>query len=221
VTGRLDTIWPVSTAAALTAAVVARAVSAEVVGLLADRDGRALGAAVTCLADELRAGQRPAAALTAAARATDRPSVVRLFTAAAGASTLGGDVPAALRAEGGRPDSAATVTAGVDMLAAAWAVSDRSGAPLADVLDRADADLRSRDRQRQLVAGQLAGPRATAAVLAALPVLGVGLAAGSGGRPLVILFGTRAGQAALMAGAVFQAVGTLWSMRIIRSAARQ
>lgn len=217
VTGRVGTVWPVSAAAALTTAVVGQVVTVEVAGRLADRDGRALGAAVACLADELRAGQRPAAALTAAAGASDRPAVVRIFAAAAAAKTLGGDVPATVRAEASRLDPD-MVTAGIDMLAAAWAVSDRSGAPLADALDRADAHLRSRERQRQLVTAQLAGPRATATLLAGLPVLGLGLAAGSGGQPLAILFGTRIGQAALLAGAVLQAIGTLWSMRIIRSA---
>jgi tight adherence protein B len=174
---------------------------------------------VACLADELRAGQRPVVALATAARAVDRSPIVGLLTAAAAAARVGGDVPTTLRADAARLGTSGAARLGVDMLAAAWAVSDRSGAPLADTLDRAEADLRSRERQRQLVAGQLAGPRATAVLLAGLPGLGIALAAGSGGQPLAILFGTRIGQVALLAGAVLQALGTVWSTRILRSAA--
>lgn len=103
-------------------------------------------------------------------------------------------------------------------VAAVWMVSERSGAPAAAVLDRVEQDLRARERQRREVAAQLAGARSTAALLAVLPVLGISLGAAMGARPLDVLFGTAAGQAALVLGAGLDAAGVLWTARIVEAA---
>ena len=101
---------------------------------------------------------------------------------------------------------------------AVWAVSARSGAPVATVLDRMEQDLRARIRQRREVAAQLAGARATAALLAFLPVLGIGLGTAMGARPLQVLFGAPAGQISLVVGVGLDAVGVLWTAGIVRRA---
>ncbi|MFL6127661.1 MAG: type II secretion system F family protein [Mycobacteriales bacterium] len=103
-------------------------------------------------------------------------------------------------------------------VAAVWTVAERSGAPAAAVLDRVEQDLRTRERQRREVTAQLAGARSTAALLAVLPVLGIGLGSAMGARPLSVLFGTGRGQAALLVGAGLDALGLLWTARIVATA---
>jgi tight adherence protein B len=101
---------------------------------------------------------------------------------------------------------------------AVWAVSQRSGAPAATVLDRVEQDLRAQEAQRREIAAQLAGARSTAGLLAVLPVLGIGLGAAMGVRPLAILLGEPRGQLALVVGVVLEASGVLWTARIVTAA---
>lgn len=103
-------------------------------------------------------------------------------------------------------------------VAAVWSVSHRSGAPAAAVLDRVEQDLRARQAQRRDVAAALAGARSTGALLAVLPLLGIGLGAGIGARPLAVLLGQPRGQLALVVGVVLEAVGVLWTSRIVAAA---
>jgi tight adherence protein B len=101
---------------------------------------------------------------------------------------------------------------------AVWSVSERSGAPAAAVLDRVEQDLRSRHGQRREVAAALAGARSTGTLLAVLPLLGVGLGVGMGARPLTVLLAQPRGQLALVAGVLLEALGVLWTSRIIAAA---
>jgi len=103
-------------------------------------------------------------------------------------------------------------------LAAVWTVSERSGAPAAAVLDRVEQDLRARQRQRQEVAAALAGARSTGTLLAVLPLLGIGLGAGMGAHPLTVLLAQPRGQLALVAGVLLEALGVLWTSRIVAAA---
>ena len=103
-------------------------------------------------------------------------------------------------------------------VAAVWTVSERSGAPAAAVLDRVEQDLRMAEQHRREVSAQLAGARSTAALLAVLPLLGIGLGAAMGARPLHVLFGTGRGQVALLVGAGLDALGLLWTARIVAAA---
>ena len=103
-------------------------------------------------------------------------------------------------------------------LAAVWAVSERSGAPAAAVLDRVEEDLRATARQQREVGAQLAGARSTAGLLALLPLLGIGLGAAMGADPLYVLLGTPAGQLALLVGVGLDAAGLLWTSRIVAAA---
>jgi len=65
------------------------------------------------------------------------------------------------------------------------------------------------------VQAQVAGPRATATVLGALPVLGVLLGEGIGAHPWAVLSGTVVGQALLVVGVVLLGAGIEWTERIV------
>jgi tight adherence protein B len=136
------------------------------------------------------------------------------YVAALAADVRAGQQPAeALARATAAPDLDSTFLS--PALEAVWAVSARSGAPVATVLDRMEQDLRARVRQRREVAAQLAGARATAALLAFLPVLGIGLGAAMGARPLEVLLAAPAGQLALVIGVGLDAAGVLWTSRIV------
>jgi tight adherence protein B len=132
-----------------------------------------------------------------------------------------GSLAADLRA-GQQPAEARAALAGPAIrhraVDAVWAVSERSGAPAAAVLDRVEQDLRARQQQRREVAAALAGARSTGTLLAALPVLGIGLGAGMGAHPITVLLGQPRGQVALVLGVALEALGVLWTSRIIASA---
>ena len=132
-----------------------------------------------------------------------------------------GSLAADLRA-GQQPAEALAAVAGPvtrhRAVGAVWAVSERSGAPAAAVLDRIEQDLRSQQDQRREVAAALAGARSTGTMLAVLPLLGIGLGAGMGAHPITVLLARPRGQVALVAGVVLEALGVLWTSRIIASA---
>lgn len=166
----------------------------------------------TGLAAELRAGRTPAEALRLSADALPAPARAALGQVVATASR-GGDVPGALRAAATRPAHRA-----LGWLAACWQVGVESGAGLAEAVERLAASLRDEQRARREVSAQLAAPRATARLLALLPVLGIVLGTALGQRPLAFLFGTPYGLACLAAGAAIDLLGVLWTMRLAKAA---
>jgi len=103
-------------------------------------------------------------------------------------------------------------------LAAGWQLGESAGAPLGAVLAQADRVARAGLTQRRQLAALLAAPRATAALLAALPVVGLALGAAIGARPLAVLLDTPVGQGALLAGVVLELAGLAWTGRIVRAA---
>lgn len=172
-----------------------------------------LAAAVARITDELRAGSHPAAAL--AGTDADGPHARAVLAPAAVAAGLGdGIVPALRRGGAGRPE----VSADVERIATAWSLAERHGIPLADLLGRAHEDIRWRVRFAATVRAQLAGPRATAAVLTTLPLLGIGLGQLIGADPLGVLRGGPLGQVLLVVGVALLAAGSAWSERILGSA---
>ncbi|MFF0434758.1 type II secretion system F family protein [Streptomyces sp. NPDC004327] len=165
------------------------------------------------VAGELRAGWQPAPALAFAARTTG--ALGGHEAAVLAAARFGGDVPEALR-RAARRDGAD----GLAGMAACWQVAVDGGAGLATGLDRLEAALRAhRDRQEKLRA-QLSGAWATVAVLAVLPVAGLGLGAALGARPLWVLLHTPAGLGCLLVGGALEAVGLWWAARIVRGGER-
>lgn len=142
-------------------------------------------------------------------------------TADAALTEAVGSLAADLRA-GQQPAGARAALAGQSIrhraIDAVWAVSERSGAPAAAVLDRVEQDLRARQQQRREVAAALAGARSTGTLLAALPILGIGLGVGMGAHPLAVLLAQPRGQVAFVLGVALEALGVLWTSRIIASA---
>lgn len=107
---------------------------------------------------------------------------------------------------------------GLRLLAACWRIGAERGGTLATVLDGLAGALRDEEAQRQDVAVQLAGPRATARLLAALPLLGLGMAAALGAHPIPFLCGTLPGLACLITGTTLNLLGLHWTRRLARSA---
>lgn len=174
----------------------------------ARRQGAADRAAVleVCdvLAAELAAGLPPGSALAAACQRWPPLQVV------VEASRLGADVPEALR-------GLARDRPGADDLvrvAGAWQVAQESGHGLATALERTAEGLRARRRTRRLVDSELASARATARLVACLPVAVLAMGSGAGSDPWSFLLGEPAGWACLGLGAGLVALGLWWIERL-------
>lgn len=182
--------------------------SSGLVRRLRRRDAAAgLLAAVRLLASELAAGARPADALGAAA-AID-PHHRAVFERAAATQHRGGDAASVLR----------SVDA-VAFVGHAWAVAAATGAAPAEVLARAASDCAGQLELRRAVATALAGARASAAVMAALPLLGIVLGTAMGARPLPTLIGSAGGRVCAVLGVLLDVAGIAWTRAIARRAAR-
>ncbi len=165
------------------------------------------------ITEELRAGAHPAAAL--AGTEADGHHARSALAPAARAAALGDGVPAALaRGAAGRPEVARALRRTAD----AWALAERHGVPLAEVLAGVHRDLRWRVAYAEKVRAGLAGPRATAAVLLALPGLGLALGQLVGAEPLAVLRSGAVGQALVVVGVGLAAAGTAWTRRILTAA---
>ncbi|WP_435821870.1 type II secretion system F family protein [Micromonospora taraxaci] len=100
------------------------------------------------------------------------------------------------------------------LISAAVRLADRTGAPLAELVERIEADARATDRGLAAAAAQAAGARATAWLLAALPVGGIGLGYGIGVDPVAVLLHSRVGGACAVLAVALQVVGLLWAERL-------
>jgi tight adherence protein B len=190
------------------AALGARAVGARQRAAAADVRVLALADGIAVLSAELRAGRSTMAAVAAAAEAcpdegTGRELSTALTAAAAGASgTAGGEVS---------PD--------LTRIRAAVELSVATGCSLVAVLTALEDDLRARHRQRLELRSATAGPRASAIVLAGLPVLGLAMGSGVGADPWRVLTTTGPGQVLLVAGVLLEVAGVAWVGRLTRRAA--
>ncbi|MEZ0341707.1 type II secretion system F family protein [Mycobacterium sp. pV006] len=174
------------------------------------RDTETLQGALDLLVGELRVGAHPVMALSAAAAESCGRVAESLQTVAARAR-LGADVAAGLRVEGVRSASPAHW----DRLAACWELAHTQGLAIATLVEAAQRDIAERHRFRGRVEAGLAGVRATAAVLAGLPVVGLLLGQAVGADPLRFLIEEPLGGWLLLIGALFICAGLLWSDRLI------
>jgi tight adherence protein B len=199
----------------LVTAVVAATASALVAAAMRRRAEsfrrRQLLVAVRLLVAELDAGARPAAALAAAAAAC--PAYAHAFGAAAAAARAGGPAGAALLL-------AAEASAELEPLGQAWRVAESAGTGLRGVLGRVAGDLGARADQERAVAVALAGPRTSALLLAGLPGIGIVLGIAMGAKPLGFLLDTPAGRMVCAAGVLLDALGVLWTQRLLLRAER-
>jgi len=166
----------------------------------------ALLEACELLAADLRAGLTPEAALARAG--ADWPTLTEVSAAA----QLGADVPAAMRAL-----STAPGCADLRLVAGSWHVAQRSGSALAAGMTRTAARLRQARSSRAVVRAELSSARATARLLAVLPVFSWLMGAGIGGDPVRFLFGSPWGLACLIVGLGLDLVGLWWIDRIALS----
>jgi tight adherence protein B len=174
----------------------------------ARQEGRALNTALELLTGELRAGAHPVRAFEAAAGETAGSVGAGLRTVAARAG-LGADVPAGLRAAGVQSG----LGAHWERLAACWELAAQQGLPIGVLMRAAQLDIAERQRYSAQVDAAMAGARATATILAALPVLGVALGELLGAAPVSFLSHGSGGWV-LFAGVLLLCAGVLWSGRI-------
>ncbi|WP_104526333.1 type II secretion system F family protein [Blastococcus atacamensis] len=105
--------------------------------------------------------------------------------------------------------------AALDRLSAAVALSARTGCSLAAVVTAVEDDLRARQRRRRELLVATAGPRASARLLAGLPLLGLAMGSGVGADPWQVLTRTGTGQALLVAGVLLEVAGIAWTGRLV------
>jgi tight adherence protein B len=164
---------------------------------------------VYALAAELRSGRPPAQALEAVAEAAG-PLHAALLDAAA-AARAGGDAAEELHIVAETPGCSA-----LRGVAAAWRVTQEAGGPVADVLDRLGRALDASAERRLALEAALAAPRATAVLLAALPLLGITLGESVGAHPVTLLLHRPVGWALLAGAALLDAAGLVWVSRLAR-----
>ena len=149
---------------------------------------------------------------------SDRAAAVETVSTLAAELRAGLPVPVAVataRTDLGDPVPPGGVAV-VGRLMSAVELAELSGAPLADVLDRLEIHLRAMERARLTAQAQAAGARASAGLLAVLPVGGVALGYAVGADPLAMMVHTRLGAACVAAAVLLQFTGLAWSARISR-----
>lgn len=174
-----------------------------------ERTRNQIAEAFYALTSELESGIQADRALASVAR--DWPD----FLPMAAASRLGSDVPAAMRRAAAAPGRDY-----LSRLAAAWEISLRTGASQARLLDRIGHTLREERELQREVAANLAPARATAQLLAVLPLFGLALGSGMRGNIVQVLVGSLIGAGCLAAGVALACTGMFWVERIAAKAER-
>jgi tight adherence protein B len=174
------------------------------------RESDALQGALAVLIGELRVGVHPVMAFDVAAREVDGP-VADGLRAVAARARLGADVPAGLLAAA----RVSSLGAHWERLSVCWRLAQAHGLAIATLMRTAHRDIIERERFSSQVSAGMAGARATAAVLAGLPVVGIGLGQLIGAEPVRFLVSGGAGGWLLVIGVMLACGGLLWSDRIV------
>lgn len=172
-------------------------------------DSQWLAAALETLVGELRVGAHPVTAVAVAAAECAGP-VGESLRAVAARARLGADVPAGLRAVA----EVSSVPAQWNRLAVCWRLAAEHGLAISVLMRAAQRDIVERQRFTARVEAGLAGARATAVILAALPVLGVLLGELIGARPVAFLLGGGVGGWLLVVGVALVCAGLVWADRL-------
>ena len=106
----------------------------------------------------------------------------------------------------------------VGFVASAWRLSEVTGAPLADAVDRAAEGLRAGRSRRRRVDIAVAGPRATVQVLTLLPLTGPFFGWICGVPPLELYLGNAISSLSLLLGLVLLLAGRAWCRRLVAKA---
>jgi tight adherence protein B len=173
------------------------------------QESAALQGALSVLVGELRVGAHPIAAFETAASEVDGPVAAQLGAVAARAR-LGADVAAGLRAVAAQ----SMLPAQWERLSVCWQLAQTHGLAIATLMRTAHRDIVERDRYASRVTAGMAGARATAVILAGLPLLGVGLGELIGADPVRFLLSGGPGGWLLVVGVTLTCCGLAWSDRI-------
>ncbi|MGB2811920.1 MAG: hypothetical protein WBC17_09280 [Mycobacterium sp.] len=182
-------------------------------------ESRAMTAALEVLVGELRVGAHPLRAFgIAAAESTVTGSPQRAETgvgdslrAVATRARLGADVAGGLQSAA----AGSAIPAYWDRLAVCWILATEHGLAMSTLMEAAHRDIISRQRFADRVQAGLAGARATSAILAGLPLLGVALGELIGARPVQFLLGGGPGSWLLVIGVGLIVIGVTWADHII------
>ncbi|WP_227984789.1 hypothetical protein [Nocardia spumae] len=177
-----------------------------------DAECRKLLEGLDVVIGELRTGAHPSAAASVAA-AEVGGAVGAAFAVGAARARLGGSAADGLR------DRQCAVTTELGRVADVWEVAELHGLALADLLGAAREDLAGRRRFGERTTAALAGARASAAVLAGLPMLGIALGQLMGAHPVQVLVSRGIGAIVLPLGAGLIGAGLLWADAITRRVA--
>ncbi|MFC7675021.1 type II secretion system F family protein [Mycolicibacterium sp. GCM10028919] len=201
---------PVVAAAAVLAATLGRRTLASRRHGRRSEEAGVLQSGLAVLIGELRVGAHPVAAFETAARETHGPVAAALSDVAARAR-LGADVGSGLLAVA--DGSASPVY--WERLSACWGLAQAHGLAIATLLRTAQRDIVERERFASRVRAGMAGARATAAILAGLPMLGIGLGQLIGADPVRFLLSDGLGGWLLLVGTGLVCAGLLWSDGIV------
>lgn len=170
---------------------------------------RALADGLGALAADLRSGRSLGAATGAA-------------VAACADEECGPELARALRAPSAFPSGPLDpqLREALGRISAAVLLSGRTGCSLAAVAGAVEDDLRARHRQRLELRSGTAAAKASAALLAGLPLLGLAMGNGVGADPWGVLTRTGVGQVLLVAGVGLEVAGLAWSRHLVARAAR-
>lgn len=209
-------VW-VGIAGMLAAAAVAGTLAvrrrAQVASARDEERSEALAQALDVLVAQLRVGVHPGMACALAAVECAGSPMGPVLERAAAQAALGGSISEALAADG-------VAFGELSRVAGVWALAERHGIAMGEMLEVVRRDLVERQGFRRRVFAGLAGPRATAMVLALLPVVGVGLGQLMGAAPLRVLLGGGVGGVLLLVGVGLDCAGLLWAERISKVGAR-
>lgn len=175
----------------------------------AAEERRVLAGALEVLVGELRVGAHPVRAFEIAAREA-AGTVAQALSAVAARARLGGDVMSGLRTAA----ASSALEAEWGRIAVAWQMANEHGLAISVVMRTTAADIVDRQRFWAQMQANMAGARASAAILAALPVLGIFLGQLIGAAPMAFLAGGGVGGWLLVVGTVLLCAGLSWADRI-------
>jgi len=178
----------------------------------ADRRDAQLPELLERLASSIRAGSTPAAAFVATAQTAPDP-LARDLARVATEVDHGAALAAALARWGARAASPQ-----VSLTANALGLAAECGGEVARSVDRVAATLRERRERRGEVRALATQARASAAVLAMLPLGFTALVASIDPAVLTVLVASPLGLLCLTVGLLLEALGAVWMSRIVRSA---
>jgi len=137
-------------------------------------------------------------------------AVAASLRAVAARARLGADVAAGLRSVA----RSSSLAAHWERLAVCWQLAQDHGLAIATLMQTAQRDIVERGRFTAKVDAGMTGARTTAAVLAGLPLLGVGLGQLIGADPVSFLLSGGMGGWLLVIGVALACGGLLWSDHI-------